>query len=254
MRNFGNVANTAVFTFLVIAPFTAAESAKSGGTAQCTTVRFPDAFGFGRCINENMNLCNISQTDVQAATHKLARCFAKSPATPAIAFMVLNGVRETILMALQLASPNAAHFLFPLLKLIEESIQQETLQERSYPQTFCYQQIAVNFTNVPRIGECARPIRLLCQRFHQLHDGQVSTLLLSTMVCVFKKFPQFDMNSLIKEVICMGLELITRALQRRRHFYPMVTGFELAQLLLKCNVYEVVNSKAERRLLDELSA
>lgn len=251
MWNFGTVASTAVLTFWVMAPGTAAQSVKNGGTAQCAIVRFPDVLGFGECIKDNVNLCNISQTQVQEATQNLAKCFAKSSATPPITYMVLNGMREAVLMALQLASPNAAHLLFPLLKLIEESIQRETLQERAFPQIFCHRKIAVNFTNAPRVAECAIPIRFLCQKLHHLNHGQVSSLLLSTIVCVFKKFPKFDIITLMKDVTCMGLELIVRGLKRRPNFYTTVTAFEVAQLLFKCNVYEVVSSKAERRLLDE---
>lgn len=248
MWNFATLVSSALFTILVIAPVRGAQG------AQCTTVYFPDALGVANCINDNVNLCSISETDEHNVTHKIAECFTRSAATPTIAFMVLNGLREVVLMGMKLASPNAAHFFYPLLRIIAESIQQETLQERSFPQTLCDRRIAVNFTNVANIAQCALPIQVLCQRLHHLNNAEVSALLVSTFVCVYKKFPQFNIGTLMREVACMVLELVVGAMKRRHHFYTMLPALELTQLVLKCNVHEIVSPNAERRLLDELNS
>lgn len=241
----------ATYGFFIAVLASPVHAAKDAG--KCTAVKFKDPLGIRNCLGESFNVCNLKHEEQVSAAHKLARCFTNSQVMPNFVFWILSGMREAVLFALHLASPNGAQILYPLLEVLTMSIRAEYAEARMLP-THCEQKINVSFPKAANIAQCTTPINLICTRWNQLHASQAFTLLLSSVVCVYKKFPQFNILDLLREVSCLVLQALVNTLKRRQVFSPMLPALEVAQLVFRCKVHEVFNEKAERRLLNTLSS
>lgn len=247
MWNMVTVATCAVY----IAVMASSVSAKPEAT-ECTKVEFRDPLGIERCLGASVNVCNLTKSEQETEAHKIAKCFTRSRGMPNFVLWILSGMREGVLFALHLASPNGAQLLHPLLNLLTTAIREEYVEGRILPQ-FCERKISVSFPKAHNLAQCTNGIEYICYNWRHLQTTEFFTLLMSSVVCVFKKFPQFNILDLLREVNCLVLKALVNTLKRRQIFSPLLPTLEMLQLVLRCKVHEVFNEKAERRLLDPLS-
>lgn len=240
----------------VILVFVTSQVSAATGPAdgQCTIVEFPDMMDIGKCIKAPLKLCGGERSNLRSTSRELARCLVRSMATRNFLTIVLRGMVQAGIYAMQASLPGSSVLAFPLLNRLRNTFRSTSTQDKIiFTSRPCNETVPVLFPDFLLIGDCVRPEHLMCTKSGWIDfRTQVVVALLRMVVCVMRKLPFFNVLFLLKDIMCAGIERFKTWLLKLGRFPMAVPFMEFLDFIFVCNAQNTVRSSVERKVLETI--
>lgn len=244
------ITSSRIWTVIFVLAASKVSSSIGAAQSQCTPVRFPDMMNIKECLQRPLMLCGDNRPDLKSTSRELAMCLVKSMATRNFLGIVLRGLVQAGVYAMQASLPGSSLVAFPVWTRFRSVFRSQAAQDKiiltSRP---CNQTVEVYFPDFLRIGNCIHPKHFMCTPSGWMDlRTQLLTSLLSMIVCVMRKLPFFNVVFLLKDIMCGALKVFREWLSQWGRFPIAVPVVEFFEVIFGCGPQVRMPSTLERKL------